>query len=223
MDWTWYLFGFEGRINRAKYWLAGVVILSLMMAFVMLVYSALMINFVAHAMGTPHGKGEVSFGFNLDDIFSVIDPAAWRALSFAKLPMVLVKATGMVLFLWIFLATAIKRLHDRDRSGWWMVPFFAVPSLYDHYSDLLPGSYFALVAGAIMLVLMIWGIVELYFLRGTKWTNRFGANPLGKEQMRARSARARLRATTAWAQESEIEMVPHAASPPPAMRVKPEA
>ena len=34
----------------------------------------------------------------------------------------LVKAAGMVLFLWIFLATSIKRLHDRDRSAWWMVP-----------------------------------------------------------------------------------------------------
>jgi Predicted membrane protein len=27
MDWTWYLFRFEGRINRAKYWLAGLIIL----------------------------------------------------------------------------------------------------------------------------------------------------------------------------------------------------
>ena len=26
MDWTWYLFGFKGRINRAKYWLAGLII-----------------------------------------------------------------------------------------------------------------------------------------------------------------------------------------------------
>jgi uncharacterized membrane protein YhaH (DUF805 family) len=223
MDWTWYLFGFKGRINRAKYWLAGLVILSFMTAFVWLVYLALMINFVAHAMGTPHGSGEVSFGFSLDDVFSVFDPAAWRALSFAKLPMVLVKAIGIVLLLWIFIATSIKRLHDRDKSGWWMMPFFAVPGLYDHFSDLFPGSYFALIAGAIMLVLMIWGFVELYFLRGTKWTNRYGPNPLGKEQMRARSARARLRATTAWDQESEIEMVPHKASPPPLWHVKPGA
>jgi uncharacterized membrane protein YhaH (DUF805 family) len=187
MDWTWYLFGFNGRINRAKYWLTGLVVLSLMIAFVGLVYSALMINFVAHAMGAAHGKGEVSFGFSLDDVFMVFDPAAWRALTLAKLPMVLVKAIGMALFLWIFLATSIKRLHDRDRSAWWMVPFFAVPGLYDHFSDLLPGSYFALIAGLIMFVLMIWGFVELYCLRGTKWT-------------------------TAWDQDSEIEMVPHTAN-----------
>jgi uncharacterized membrane protein YhaH (DUF805 family) len=31
MDWTWYLFRFEGRINRAKLWLAGPVLLGLMM------------------------------------------------------------------------------------------------------------------------------------------------------------------------------------------------
>lgn len=223
MDWTWYLFGFNGRINRAKYWLAGLVILSLMIAFVGLIYSALTINFVAHAVSTPDGKGKISFDFDLDDIFMVFDPAAWRALSLAKLPMVLVKAAGMVLFLWIFLATSIKRLHDRDRSAWWMVPFFAVPGLYDHFSDLLPGSYFALITGLIMFVLMTWGFVELYFLRGTKWTNRFGPNPLGKEQMRVRSERARLRATTAWDLESEIEMVPHTASPPPLWRVKPKA
>ena len=28
MDWTWYLFSFDGRINRAKFWLAGLVMLS---------------------------------------------------------------------------------------------------------------------------------------------------------------------------------------------------
>ena len=153
MDWTWYLFGFEGRINRAKYWLAGLIVLALMIAFVGLVYSALMINFVAHAMGTPNGKGEVSFGFDLDDIFLVLDPAAWRALSLAKLPMVLVKAAGMVLFLWIFCATAVKRLHDRDKSAWWMVPFFVLPNLYNHFSDQLPDSWFMLVPSLIMFVL----------------------------------------------------------------------
>jgi uncharacterized membrane protein YhaH (DUF805 family) len=177
MDWNWYLFGFNGRINRAKYWLAGLIVLSLMIIFVALVCSALTINFVAHAMGT-HGTGKVSFVFDLDDIYLVLDPTAWRALSFAKLPIVLVKATGLVFFLWIFIATSIKRLHDRDKSGWWMVAFFAGPNLYNHYSDLLPDSYFVLIPSAIAFALMIWGFVELYFLRGSRKTNRFGPNPL---------------------------------------------
>jgi uncharacterized membrane protein YhaH (DUF805 family) len=221
MDWTWYLFGLKGRINRAKYWLAGLIVLSFMIVFAALVHFALTMKVVAHAMGIAHGNGKVSFGFDLDDIFSMLDPAAWRALTFAKLPLLLVKAVGMALSLWVFIATSIKRLHDRDKSGWWMVPFFAVPGLYDHFSDLLPHSYFMMIPSGIAFVLMIWGFIELYFLRGTKWTNRFGPNPLGKEQMRARSERARLHATTAWRQDSEIETVPHKAGPPPLLRVNP--
>jgi uncharacterized membrane protein YhaH (DUF805 family) len=31
MDWTWFLFSFKGRINRAKYWLAGLIILCWML------------------------------------------------------------------------------------------------------------------------------------------------------------------------------------------------
>jgi len=179
MNWTWYLFGFNGRINRAKNWLAGLIILSLMIIFVVLVvYLTVMVNVAVHAMGIAHPSGKISFIFDLDDIYRVLDPAAWQALSFAKLPIVLVKAFGLVLFGWIFLATSIKRLHDRDKSGWWMVAFFAVPNIYNHYSDLFPDSYVMLIPGVITFVLMIWGFVELYFLRGSRKTNRFGPNPL---------------------------------------------
>src|SRR5262245_65761888 len=174
MNWTWYLFGFNGRINRAKNWLAGLIILSLMIIFVVLVvYLSVMINFAVHAMGIAHGSSKISFIFDLDDIYRVLDPAAWRALSFAKLPIVLVKAIGMVLFGWMFLATSIKRLHDRDKSGWWMVAFFAVPNIYNHYSDLLPDSYVMLIPSVITFVLMIWCFVELYLLRGSLQSNPY--------------------------------------------------
>src|SRR5215813_7619521 len=156
MNWTWYLFGFEGRINRAKYWLAGPIMLAFLMVFVTLIYFCLTIDFVAHAMATAHGSGKVALRLGLDDAYSVFDPAAWRALSFGILPVVLSKAIGIVLVLWIFLATSIKRLHDRDKSGWWMVPFFALPNLYNHTSDLLPDSYFMMVPALILFVLMIW-------------------------------------------------------------------
>jgi uncharacterized membrane protein YhaH (DUF805 family) len=211
MDWTWYLFGFKGRINRAKYWLAELVILSLMIIFASL----------AVGVGLAAKGGEISFGYDFEDIFNLLDPASWQAPSLAKLPVLLVQTGGTALFFWIFLATSIKRLHDRNKSAWWMVPFFAVPALYKHFAEQLPGSYWVLPLALIALVLCLWGFVELYFLRGTKWTNRYGPNPLGKEQMRSRSAQARLRATTAWDQESEIEMEPHRSGPPPAMRVKP--
>ena len=45
-------------------------------------------------------------------------------------------------------ATSIKRLHDRDKSGWWMLPFFALPGLYNQFADWLPDdSYLDLLLG----------------------------------------------------------------------------
>jgi uncharacterized membrane protein YhaH (DUF805 family) len=209
MDWTWYLFSFKGRINRAKYWLAGLVIVALMMIFVALVYAALMINLVAVAMGTPHGQGEISFTIGLGDILSLLEAKTWRTFSLAGLPMLMIRTLGSAVFLWMFAATSIKRLHDRDKSAWWMLPFIVVPIFFNHLADLLPGSWLTLIVGAFMLALMIWGFVELYFLSGSRKTNRFGANPLLVTETGPR-----------WEQQSEIEMVPHKASPPPLWRVK---
>src|SRR5262249_2682241 len=148
MNWTWYLFGFKGRINRAKYWLAGLIIVAFMLVFAGLVVGT----------GIMAGGGTISF--NVEDVFYLIDPAAWRALTLAKLPLLLVKATGTALFVWIFTATSVKRLHDRDRRGWWMVPFFVVPGLYGHFAELLPDSYLVLPLALLAFVLCMWGFVE---------------------------------------------------------------
>jgi uncharacterized membrane protein YhaH (DUF805 family) len=67
-----------------------------------------------------------------------VDPEAYRSLTWADLPRLLVKLVGTSLLMWVYFATAIKRLHDRDKSGWWMVPFFAVPGLYNQFADRLP-------------------------------------------------------------------------------------
>lgn len=116
MDWTWYLFRFDGRINRAKLWLALLIILCWLSFLAVL----------AAATGIASGGG--SHGFNLDDVFRVVDPATYRAWSWANLPYVMVKVIGTALFLWVYCATSIKRLHDRNRSGWWMVPYFVLPA-----------------------------------------------------------------------------------------------
>ncbi len=53
------------------------------------------------------------------------------------------------------LAVGIKRWHDRDKSGWWML-IVLVP-----------------VVGP------FWYLIECGFLRGTAGENRFGPDPLG--------------------------------------------
>ena len=115
--------------------------------------------------------------------------------------------------MWVYFATSIKRLHDRDKSGWWMVPFFVVPGLYNQFDDRLPDSYFMMLPALIVSALYVWGFIEMYCLRGSRKTNRFGADPLTPPPPRD--------TRPPWDQQSEIEMVPHKAGPPPVWRVKP--
>ena len=211
MDWTSYLFGFDGRINRARYWMAGVIILCWMICLALL-----MILPIGYFFGSP-----VNISFSIDNLLVIFDPAALRAKSPSDMAVIVVNVLSMPVFLWVCVATSVQRLHDRDKSGCWLIPFFVVPSLYGRLEQYLPDSYWVLPLALTAFVLSVWGAIELLFLRGTKRANRYGPDPLGKEQMRARHARARQRATPPWDQQSEIEMVPHKAGPPPLWRVKP--
>jgi uncharacterized membrane protein YhaH (DUF805 family) len=59
-----------------------------------------------------------------------------------------------LLLLWPSLAVQVKRWHDRDKSGWWVLINF-IPIIGD-----------------------LWSLVENGFLRGTAGSNRFGPDPL---------------------------------------------
>jgi uncharacterized membrane protein YhaH (DUF805 family) len=148
-----FLFGFEGRINRAKYWL--VALASLIVEMVILMQSL----------------------FVLADSLSNADPAAIATL----LP-ILFYAIAYPLYAvvtWIYAATTIKRLHDRNRSGWWIIPFCGLPVLLPEVAGWLGQSYLALFLGIVAFVLSIWSVVETFWLRGTRGPNRFGPDPLG--------------------------------------------
>jgi uncharacterized membrane protein YhaH (DUF805 family) len=192
MDWTWYLFSFEGRINRAKLWLALLVIMCWMIFLGLLVV----------AIGSLFDAAR-SFSFGVNDIFLMFDPAAYRSLSKSDLLPLFAKMILTPLFGWVYFATSIKRLHDRDKSGWWMVPFVVAPGLYDQIADRFDLSYAALPLGLAAFIFMIWGFVEMYCLKGSPKTNRFGPNPLQPVDTRPR-----------WEQQSEIEMVPYKTGPP---------
>ena len=198
MDYTWFLFSFKGRINRAKLWLALLVI------FCWMIFLGVLIVIAGSLFG---GAGSFSFGVN--DIFLVFDPATYRSLSKADLFPLFAKADRDAAVRWVYFATSIKRLHDRDKSGWWMIPFFVIPGLYNELADRLDLSYAALPLGLAAFVLCIWGFVEMYCLKGSRKTNRFGPNPLAPIDTRPR-----------WEQQSEIEMVPRKAGPPPVWHVK---
>ncbi len=140
-------FGFSGRINRGKYWLAVLifVIISLVMATIG--------YFAEEAMAFQLLNLVVSIG-------------------------VLVSSIGV----------GIRRLHDRDKSGWWLLLFYLVPSLM----SAIGAAFFfygigaeasgSIIASVIFFVIgfavLVWAFIELGCLRGTLGPNRFGPDPL---------------------------------------------
>ena len=59
---------------------------------------------------------------------------------------------GLV-YIWSVIAIQVKRWHDRDKSGWWILINF-IP------------------------IIGFWALIENGFLRGTEGKNRFGEDPL---------------------------------------------
>ena len=186
MDWNWFLFSFEGRINRARCWFAAFMWLATNFAFMMI-----LLFVVSGILRVSGSESSVVSTRTMHPAFYLL---------------------GFPLFainLWMVAATATKRLHDRDKSGWWLVPFFVAPPLLDRLWDWLDNPTLAPLVSAISFGLSVWCFVELFWLRGTKGTNRFGPDPLAVLSTGAR-----------WKQHDELEFTPHSAGPSPASHVK---
>jgi len=200
------LFSFKGRINRAKYWYA---------AFASGISCLFFLLVLALVFGGMFGVASKSVHVSID-IFAVFDnpPSFPLRASFSNPPAsaafsLLFNVAGtpiMVVGIWFFTATTVKRLHDRNK---WMVPFYIVPGLYSHLKDRLPDTYAVGVLGVVAIVLCLWSFVELLCLRGTRGPNRFGPDP-----------RAPIDTRPGWAQQTELEFVAHAAGPSAAAHVK---
>jgi uncharacterized membrane protein YhaH (DUF805 family) len=109
---------------------------------------------------------------------------------------------SFVVNLAVFIATiavCIKRLHDRDRSGWWLMLFYVGPFVFvliggfifwaaaDSVGTSAEWSYLGLrlcILGG--FALLIWGFVEIGCRRGTAGYNRFGPDPLKRQAHPAR-------------------------------------
>jgi uncharacterized membrane protein YhaH (DUF805 family) len=78
--------------------------------------------------------------------------------------------------LWIGLAISAKRLHDRNKSAWWLVLFYLVPGILQAVGDQIEGVGIVLTLAG--LAISIWALIELGFLRGTVGPNQYGPDPL---------------------------------------------
>jgi uncharacterized membrane protein YhaH (DUF805 family) len=137
--------------------------------------------------------GPTSVSFNICDIFAAINPDNYRGLSQDGLVPAIIRVIGTPLFAWVFIATCVKRLHDRGKSAWWLLPFFIIPGLLNQFADQV-GETSAMVAGTVMAVLHFWGFIELYCLAGNDGTNRYGPQPLPQMRIGPQAtARSRFR------------------------------
>lgn len=116
-------------------------------------------------------------------LFIVFDPfEIGTALSgnFSALTDDPVPGTLALLALWCLAAVHAKRLHDRDRSAWWLLaPLFLLA-----FCALLargePPRYLLAAGALITLVPTIWLIAEAGFRPGSEGENRFGPVPVSK-------------------------------------------
>lgn len=92
------------------------------------------------------GVGAIWVGyFVIGILFGAIDSSAVRGIL----------GLAYLALLWPSLAISIKRWHDRDKSGWWVL------------------------IGFIPLIGWLWALIETGFLEGTKGPNQYGPDPLG--------------------------------------------
>jgi uncharacterized membrane protein YhaH (DUF805 family) len=89
-------------------------------------------------------------------------------------------ALAVAAFLLTWMIVGLKRLHDRNKSAWWLALFYAAPFLL-HSSAYVGGPDYALYFSALAGVINLWALIELGFLRGSLGPNRFGDDPTGME------------------------------------------
>src|SRR5436190_20445817 len=131
MDFKHLFLSFDGRVRRLHFWI-GVIILWVIESVVNGIFAGGL--FAAAASG---------------------DRAALMAAVGTAAPILCVVALVM---LWPTLAIWVKRCHDRNKSGWWLVLMWLA---------------------SLTIIGVLWPLIELGFMDGTPGPNRFGPSPKG--------------------------------------------
>ena len=129
-----------------------------------------------------------TLGLTVAVLVATIAPFLLNSEAAAVLMLALTSQFIWLLSLWPILAVGAKRLHDRNRNGWWLLVFWLLPfALFCggfgivFFDDPRTGRSGDFATGAILILASLlpalWGIVELGILPGTKGPNLYGADP----------------------------------------------
>jgi uncharacterized membrane protein YhaH (DUF805 family) len=146
-----YIFGFEGRINRAHIWVGAIL------------------NLI------------------LSNVFDLLSPLGTRV--FGQVIGEIIFGGINLLLIASFISLEVRRLHDRNKSGWWLLlqslPFVVlIAFLYilsgseDASTNTGIAQHLLTWASLPVWAVFIWFFVQLFCLRGTIGPNRFGPDPL---------------------------------------------
>jgi uncharacterized membrane protein YhaH (DUF805 family) len=136
-------------------------------------------------------------------------PTYWRSLVvfgvaglFVAVPLLTAATLAAPLFIftvvlvflpWLMWGFAIrtKRLHDRNKSAWWLVTFYLVPGVVGHFAKTpwfagAIGTATQPILALAAFALSIWGFVEICCLPGIAGPNRYGPNPVASHRAELR-------------------------------------
>lgn len=118
------LFGFRGRFNRTRFWLVHI------------------------------GVGLVATAVASAAFITVVVSTGVEGARAAMATTGIVASLLFIPLIWISFAASVKRWHDCDKSGWWMLV-----------------NFIPVIGG-------LWFLIECGFLPGTPGPNAYGPDPL---------------------------------------------
>ena len=146
-------FSFSGRLNRKPYWLRTLALYAIVIGL------AVLAGALGGALGGSGGADQLVSG--VGPVIGIVGVVVFVAFAIASLSL------------------SVRRLHDRNKSGWWLLLFILVPYVIQTVGAASGEPTVALIALGISFAISIWYLVEVGFLRGTDGSNRFGDDPLG--------------------------------------------
>ncbi len=155
----------EGRLNRKRFWL-GILLL----AAISIVIDLAFVIYLAVRFGVPASANASDWELWQNNLASQVK---------------LVNFVLQLVLLYPSAALMVKRLHDRNRPGYFAV-FWLAPGLLYNLADVAGFSssgpakmnVLEIVLLFVTIAVGIWFFVELGCLRGTVGANRYGPDPL---------------------------------------------
>lgn len=152
---------FSGRSRRMEYWMF--VVLQFLVNMALYVVSLVLIGGSAMMMASGGGAGAAASG---------------AALGGGVVIMLILYAVVTLGLIIPGIAVSVRRLHDTDRSGWWILApllgYLVVGVGAATHSS--PIAVIGAVAGAVLAI----AVLVFLFLDGTVGPNRFGPDPKGR-------------------------------------------